>query len=142
MDVLRLLRSKNRCLERFLELTEEFWESAEKDDLSGLAVFESRRDSTLRAIQLFDRKIEEAVALIRAEQRTEELTREIRAQLERREGLVHEIIAADLKIIGKIEKERSRLLKEMNETRKSREVLGKFKSSWVKEAGEELDRKL
>lgn len=141
-ELLSLLRSKNRCLVRFLEMTEEFWKSAESGDLDGLAVFESRRDATLKAIELFDRKIDECSALLRPEDQAPGLADEAKALLAERERLVHRILALDLKIIERIEKERSRMLQEISSARKSRDSLSKFKSSLIAEAGEELDRTL
>lgn len=141
-ELLCLLRSKNRCLERFLEVTEEFWSAAETGHLDGLSVFESRRDATLKAIELFDRKIDETSALLRPEERDPSLADEARILIEAREVLVHRILGLDLKIIGRIEAERTRLLQDIGHTRRARDTLAKFKSGAGAEGGEELDRTL
>ena len=65
MDVLSLLRSKNRCLEKFLEASTDFLTQARStDSLPDLPAFEARRDAILKAIDLYDRKVNEAVAML------------------------------------------------------------------------------
>ena len=141
-EVLSLLRSKNRCLERYLEITTEFWVSCKHGDLHGLDVFESERESALRAIGLFDRKIEQVAPQITPSERTPEIVEELRALLLEREQFVHRIVDADLLIIGKIEAAKSEILREAAAVRKSRESVAKFKSQWIADSGEELDQKL
>lgn len=142
MEVLKLLRSKNRCLERFLTLSEEFLTLAVKGDFSELQAFQGRRESTLKAMDLFDRKISEVVTALPYAQRTPSLIEAVKKALNEKEILVHQILEVDLKIISKIEDEKNNLLKELSSSRKSRAVLGKFKSTWVSGAGEELDETL
>lgn len=142
MDVLKLLRSKNRCLERFLEVTESFWGKAQNGDLQGLDRFQLDRDAALKAIDLFDRKIAEAASLLSKDALTFELKQAVEKCLAEREILIHQILETDLKIIGKIEEAKSAALKDLRSSAKSREILKKFKSTWIAEAGEEIDEKL
>jgi hypothetical protein len=143
MDVLSLLRSKNRCLQRYLDLSVEFEDACENGgSLDGLAAFEQAREAILKAINLYERKIAEAAALIRPADRTPAMIEEVKALLAQKEVLVHRILALDLKIIGRIEEARSALLKEMSGARKGKDAIAKFKSGWVAESGEELDTKL
>jgi hypothetical protein len=143
MDVLALLRSKNRCLERFLEVTIHFWAEAQDGKLENLAFFENQRESTLKAIDLFDRKLAQSIEALPAKARpNESLTKDIRAELDLKEALVHQILSIDLKIISKIEEARGQILKDLTQTRKGKESLSKFKSTWLNESGEELDQKL
>lgn len=149
MHLRSLLNSKNRCLERFLALSAAFLQEMDRppiegevDDLSGVIRFQSQRDATLKAIDLYDRKISDSVKELSDLDRTPELTRAVEASLARREKLIHEILAIDLKIISRIEIRRNEILKEMSESRKGLDTLKKFKSSWVPESGEELDTKL
>lgn len=140
MDVLTLLRSKNRCLERFLGLSREF--VADGAPVGQLDLFESRRDATLKAIELYDRKIAETVPLITDQERTPELIQRVSAELARKEVLVHQIVDLDLKIIGRIEEEKNKLLQQAAVARKGRQALSRFKSTWVPESGEGLDETL
>src|SRR4051812_2223891 len=60
-----LLRGKNSCLRKFRDLSRAFAGRAGHGDLTGLAEFELRRESILKAIALFDRKIDFVVPEIR-----------------------------------------------------------------------------
>ncbi len=148
MDVLALLRSKNRCLERFLALSETFRERSRAGgeawcDLQSLNDFQDNRDASLKAIELYDRKIQEAVDVLPSHMRqVPQLVDAVRSALERKEELVKRILEADLEVISKIEDVKNRLLKDLNGTRRSREVLSKFKSTWIPRSGEELDKEV
>ncbi len=142
MDVIALLQAKNRRLERFRDLSMEFAASAETGDLSRLEDFERRRDKTFRAIEFFDVKISEVIAGLASEQRTSRLIEQVRQEMTKNEGLVREILLADQRVIVSIETEKLRITQEVNSSRKHREVVSKFKSTWVTESGEELDQKL
>lgn len=132
MDVLSLLRSKNKCLERFLELSKEF-----DGTFENLERFETRREATLKAIALYDRKIAEAATMLTPP--FDHLKAAVEAEMARKEKLVHEILDVDLRIIGQIEELKNRLLQEVAVARKGREMLAKFRSTWVAESGEGLD---
>ncbi len=140
MDVLSLLRSKNRCLEKFLAISREYLDAGAA--FENLGIFETRRDATLKAIELYDRKLAESISLIAAADRTPEMIEGVKRELDRKEQLVHEILDLDLRIIGKIEEEKNRLLQQVANARKGKEVLSRFKSTWVSESGEELDETL
>jgi hypothetical protein len=143
MEVLMsLLNAKNRCLERFLAISKEFGEKAAESAVEGLEQFQVRRDATLKAIELFDRKISEAARDISSSERTPRLIDAVQAALDRKNELVQQILKADENVIQKIEQSKLDLLKELASSRKSKEVLSKFKSSWVAESGEELDKTL
>lgn len=143
MDVLALLRSKNRCLEKFRDLSRDFLiDCARKDEFSKIQLFQEKRDSTLKAMDLYDRKVTEAVEFISARERTPELADAVRSELARKDAFVQEILALDLEIISRIEDAKNRLLHEFAASRKSKESLSKFKSKWIPSSGEEIDRKL
>ncbi|MBL7715660.1 MAG: hypothetical protein JNL01_09350 [Bdellovibrionales bacterium] len=145
MDVLTLLKSKNKCLERFLSLSQQFvaeTPSADSLDMATLSQFEARREATLKAMDLFERKLSEAVSLLTPIEKTPELVAAVRAELERKEVLIHKILEVDLKIISKIEETKNQILREISSGKKNREVLSRFKSHWVPASGEGLDETL
>src|SRR5688572_23953438 len=142
MDVLKLLRSKNRCLEKFLRYSQEFLTYAEGGDLSTLQYFQSRRDATLKALQLYDRKISEMVAQLSPSERTTSLIESVRQTLELKGKLIQSILATDQKIISKIEDEKKRILQELSSSDRNKQLVRKFKSGWIAEAGEKLDGKI
>jgi hypothetical protein len=142
MDVLSLLKSKNRCLRRFLALSEDFSAVAAGGDLAGLAAFQQGRESLLRAIGLFDRKLAEAAADAARSPVTPELREGILALFAEREGIVQKILTADERVLALIEAEKTRIRGELSGSRKQQEKMKRFKSAWVPPSGEELDTSL
>lgn len=143
MDVLSLLRSKNRCLEKFLQASSEFLTLARSSGtLPELPSFEARRDAILKAIDLYDRKVNEAVAGLPRGPRPKELVAAVEISLKEKDTLVHRILAVDEQILQLVEEEKTKVLKEMASNQKRAALTQKFKSSWIPEAGEEIDKKL
>ena len=142
MDVLTILRSKNNCLERFLALSLDFAKSMEANDLSGLAKFQENRENIIKALDLYDRKVSEVLVVLSPGQRTPQLIQAVEAALAKKDELVHRILEEDLKIISGIEDAKNETLKELSATRKNKDLVGKFKSTWMTGAGEGLDKKL
>jgi len=143
MDLAKLLLSKNRALERFLTLSEEFLALAEKGDLDGMETFHAGRDRILQGLELYDRRIGQLASEAAAtpEQRRAAVA-EILPILAERDRILARIARCDERILGCIERERERVTREMNGARKAQSTLSKFKSGWVADSGEGLDRKL
>lgn len=140
-------RSRNRCLERFLSLSIDFLHFLEAGDTSNLNQelrrFEGDRESTLRALDLFERKLhEEGTSLAQSGRPSPELTQELKLQFQRRDEIVHRILDIDLQIMGRIESLKNNHLKDMNQNRVAKERLGKFKSGPGGNSGTGLDHKV
>ncbi len=142
MTLLKLLQSKTRCIEEFRRISKEFLALAAQGDLSQLTDFENNRDHLIRALQLHDRKISKIVSELPKNERTQDLIQTIENTLAHERILVNEILTIDRLIIDRIEDAKCNLLKSLNSSRKSREMVGKFKSKGSTGSGEELDRKL
>jgi hypothetical protein len=143
MDVLSLLRSKNRCLLRFLEASKSFLAEAEtQSDLPSLPDFEQQRESILKAIALYDRKITDAIPHISAADRTRELSKAVEDSLQIKDDLIAEIMRVDQRVLKRVEDEKIRVARELSSTQKNKNLVQKFKSTWVAEAGEEIDKTL
>jgi flagellar biosynthesis/type III secretory pathway chaperone len=145
MDVVTLLQSRNRCLQRFLKITKEFRASVENDDFSGLDLFLSRRDAILKTLELYDRKITATVNEFKLQtplEARQTVVERSRAILDARELLIEEILRDDQEIMRKLDSEKLRLSNETGATRKIKNNLSKFKSAWVAPGGEELDKTL
>jgi len=142
MNVLKLLQSKNRCLEKFLKYSEEFLSQAEMGDLSSINEFQNRREGALKAVLLFDRKITEIIEELSSDEKTNTLIESVKQALAAKDELIQSILITDQKIIAKIEEEKERLLKELSTSDKSMQMVKKFKSKWISESGEKLDGKL
>jgi hypothetical protein len=142
MDVLVLLESKNRCLQRFLSASSQFLANSGKGDFSGLDAFQRQRDMTIQALELYDRKIATLISNLSPTSRTPELIERVTQTLSAKEKLLKDILSIDTQILICIEAEKTRISREIAGTRKNTELVGKFKSTWVSEAGEELDTNL
>lgn len=144
MDILGLLRSKNRCLSRFLEASFDFIKEAEKGDFSPLDRFQEARASALKALELYDRKLNEVASTPPSSSASGhvDLTGAIEPLLAEKDRLLQQILAADEKVIALIEREKERVKGQIASSRKSQEMMKKFKSTWVSGSGEEIDEKL
>jgi hypothetical protein len=141
MDVIGLLQSKKRCLRRLLEVSERFLTDAERGDLSELEAFEARRGNVIRTLELIDRHITQTVRAIPLEARTADLSRAVELRLGEERELLHAIMRLDGRILTCIESEKQRLQQQILATRRSHEIAGRFKSTWMPESGEGLDQK-
>jgi len=143
MDVLSLLRSKNRCLERFLQVSTEYLtEAARSEQLPDLTIFEAKREAILKAIALYDRKLSEAVTSLPPGPRPRSLVQAVEDSLKEKDLIVHRILLIDDQILARVDAEKTKLLKEMTSNQKKTQAVQKFKSSWISESGEEIDEKL
>lgn len=140
MEVISLLQNKLRCLRRFLEVSEQFLTEAKKGNFTGLDNFESRREAAIKTLGLIDKRITEVVRAIPLESRTAKLSQAVQGNLEGESALVQAILTTDNRIMACMELEKSRVTKELGNNRKQHEIAGKFKSFWMPEAGEGLDR--
>jgi hypothetical protein len=142
MKVLKLLESKNRCLNRFLRISEKFLSEARAGDLSHLNDFETKRDSVLKAIALYDRKISEEVTKLSPLEKTAPFIESVKKSIQTKDSIIATIFSIDNYIINEIEREKTRLVQELSETDKNHHLVMKFKSKWISESGETLDGKL
>jgi hypothetical protein len=143
MDVIKVLQSKNRCLGKLLELsvaflkkecTEHFHEELEN--------FIRDRDAILKVLDLYDRKVTEAVRALPLVERTPELISEVQLALNEKDRLIQSIILKDNEVTARIEERKRKLQEDLIATRRSHELAGKFKSTWVNEPGEGFDKTL
>jgi len=142
IDVIKLIESQNRCLKRFVTDSQQFIASANRGDLSELYQLQEKRDSIIKALQLYDRKISREVLNLNSKAKTPEFIQTVKELCQQKENLIQSILALDSKIISLIEEEKLRLMKEVSEFEKRTNLTKKFKSTWVSESGEKLDGKL
>jgi len=147
-EILSHLRSKNRCLENLLDATqrflslpiEELAENAIDRTVDPLAVYERERTSSLKALDLYDRKINEMISALSSDSLPSSFQSAAKNELLTNEKLINAIFKADDVVFEKIQTAQSRLSKIMQETRKGKETLSKFKS--ISESGNSVDQKL
>lgn len=139
-ELMKLLRGKNRCLQRFLDSSAAFLSATDAGDFTGLGALQARRESIIRAMDLFDRRIANSIARLPSGPARKEATRIVEPALAEGERLVTEILAIDDRILVRIAAERDRVAGEIAASRKTQSTLSKFKSSWVgQDSGQEID---
>ena len=139
MELLSLIRSKNRCLERFMQLSIEFLADAETGDYDEIGEFQTKREGILRAMDLYNRKVNEFLEANPDSIRARDISDEIRVLTYRSDEIVAEIADIDRRIILSLEVERDRTVSEIQESKKVKNTVGRFKSGAAGAPGEELD---
>ena len=142
MNLLGLIRSRNRCLEKILTLTDDYSSQTDTSDLQGLEPFQEKRAVVFKAIDLYDRKISEVITEMPRQEKTNALVDAVKSLVSQKEELTRKIFISDDKILKKIEAAQRDISKEMQTARRNKASLNKFKSSWVTENGEEVDKSL
>jgi hypothetical protein len=140
MDVRNLIKSRNRCLQRLVDLSDEFVKSTASGGYPvvdwELPQYETQRDSLLKALGLFDRKISEAVSQMQPSERTPELLESLRRELELSGALIQSVLTADEGVLSRIEQAKADVLREMAVNGRSRSLVSKFKSEWADHSSE------
>jgi hypothetical protein len=149
-EILSLVRSKNRCLERLMAVTQEvltlsdekLLEKEMKSNNSPLDIYDRERIAVTRSIELFDGKISEVISSLTIEEKQSGLIEVLKAEMHKSELLLESIFSADDIVFKKINDMQKLVSNQLMENRKSREMLSKFRSQWVPEAGDEVDTTL
>jgi len=137
MEVLSLLTGKNETLKKLLSITREYESDIQKKDYSRSGYFKKRREVLFKVVSLYDDKISEAKKSIISIQPT--LKTQIQSLLETRNRLLRSIQEADQKIISAVAQEKEKIFDQLKDARRMKGVIGKFKSQWMKESGEEIN---
>ena len=145
MDVLTLLRSKNRYLDRFEQASLRFLDatSGELDHASFLTAvqrLELTRERILKALGLFNKKLLETIEALPS--RDEAFLGEARTETEKADLIVSRLLELDSRVSERIKACQERITLELAASEKSKSIINKFKSSWAEATGGELDRKL
>lgn len=147
-EILSLVRSKNRCLERLMEATHSFLQcpiekiTDGEEGSSALDLYDRERVSVIRTLELYDRKLSDLIAALTAEQKTADFISSVKVEMIKNERLLTSVFNADDIVFRRISDARERVAQLMIENRKGRENLNKFKSTWVSEGGDGVDKTL
>lgn len=147
-EILSLVRSKNRCLERLMEATQSFLQcpieqiADGEEGSSALELYDRERVAVIRTLELYDRKLNDLIATLTAEQKTAEFIAAVKVEMAKNEQLLTSVFNADDIVFRRISDARERVAQLMIENRKGRETLNKFRSTWVSENGDGVDRTL
>lgn len=138
---IKALTSKQKCLERFRDLSLECAQKLSQGDFGGLKEFLEERDVILKAVDLFDRKLQEALVVITEAPDQEAFKRDTHNKQIQLLQLVEEIRGLDTVLLEKIEQESVRVQEEVAAATRAKDALGRFKSG-ADDRGEELDHKV
>ena len=61
-NIIKYLENENKCLIRFKDASLTFLKELCEKDVSGLSLFESKREAIIKALGVFDEKISEAIS--------------------------------------------------------------------------------
>lgn len=141
MNLVRLARSKANCLIRFLEVSESFLAQIKQGNFQELDQVQVSRDSILKAIELFDRKIREQIDLQKGKISASEKD-QLNQIISHEEDLLKIVRRVDHQILKLIEEESEAMGSQIAQTEKSKKIIRRFKSHWAGEQGSSLDRVL
>jgi vacuolar-type H+-ATPase subunit I/STV1 len=144
MDVIKVLQSKNRCLQKLVDLSDVLLanEGQTEHFHDELDNFIRKRDSILKALELYDNKVTEVIRSLSLAERTPDLISRVQSVLNEKDRLIQTIILRDNELTLRIEARKKKLQEDLLSSRRSHELAGKFKSTWVSEPGEGFDTTL
>jgi hypothetical protein len=134
-----IIQSKNQCLQKFLLGTEKFLELYDLGSSPDINELHQFRESMIKTIHIYDKKVGKLINDLQPTEKTSQLIETVRALVHEQDNLIQAILLVDKKIIQRIEEEKEQLLKELSTSDRQKEIVRKFKSTWVPEAGEKLD---
>jgi len=142
MKILKVLESRNRCLKKIFEFSDNFLSQLNENDLSDFQAFEIWRNSAIKTLSLYDNYINTLTETLSSEEKNEKFKSSLRNMLEISKNYIYYIQTIDEKIIEKIEKEKASLLKSLAAAEQSKKSVAKFRSEIASKSGGQLDGKI
>jgi hypothetical protein len=134
----QLLNQKNHYLENFYSLNEAELISFSENNFTNLENFYSQREEILKIIQYIDNEMN-LVSDEVSKTLDDNSKREILSQLKIKDEYVSRILAQDLEILACIESAKSSIIKELQEVKRAKNVVNKYRSpSFDKKINEEV----
>lgn len=131
LRIITLLNQKNHYLEKFCSINESELRNFKNGQFDNLETFYNARDKMLEIISYIDAEIDSLNSEARGEtlsQVTAELRNHARQLLESKDSYVNKILTQDLEILTCIESAKSNLIRELQEVRRSKDVMSRYKS--------------
>jgi hypothetical protein len=148
MDVLSLLRSKNRYLRRFEQASLRFLDETENelthpDFLAAVGRLETTRGRILKALDLFNRELNASIDNLPSSARDTAFIEDARRETDESDRLVSGLLELDSRISARIRSCQDRIALELAASEKSKRIISQFKSSGGGHvSGEGLDQTL
>jgi len=121
-----LLNQKNHYLEKFYSLNESELLNFSVGQFDNLESFYQTREKLLEMIKYMDGEIDKVQA--QDAMPSNEQKRELREALAVKEEYVNRILSQDLEILSCIESAKSNIIRELQELRRTKKVVGSYKS--------------
>lgn len=128
LKVLELLKEKNYYLERFLEESKKERQSFKARRFDNLESLYYMREQILENISSIDARLDQICEEPEPQKLEEKQQKEMDMLLKRIKDNVRYILEEDLEIISSIENEKTKIIKEISQTREGRKALSAYKS--------------
>ena len=126
LRILSLFQQKTHYLEKFLGVNTEAVEKFEIGDFTQLESFYRVREDILDVLNYIDSQMSSAQSQIG--KLTGADKKSLEGILKKKDELVEKILNIDLRVLAAIDKEKSLIIKELQDVKKSKDVIGKYKS--------------
>lgn len=128
-SIIGWLEEKNHFLRNFLEINERELGQFEVGRFETLEAFYENRERILGAIKRLDELVQRAHASCSLDDIGVEVRERVLAALDEKDLLVAEILSQDLQILSLIDAEKSNIIKDLRQMKKSRTALSGYRSS-------------
>ena len=125
--IVKLLEKKNSYLEKFYSINEDELLNFSQGNFDAIEGFYKMRDHLLKIIRHIDSEVEE-VQKIPTFQVTLEGRNQVKEALAVKDEYVNRILGQDLQILACIEKAKSNIIRELQDIKRTKSVMGKYKS--------------
>jgi hypothetical protein len=135
-EILSLLRSKTRCLERLMAATHDFLKVSPEALLSpsvngqdALSIYEKERETIVKTVELHDRRISDLIASLGDAEKNPSLAQEASKEMSAIEKLITHVFNADDVVFERIRQAQEHVSRMASESRKNADILSRFKSA-------------
>lgn len=127
--LISLMKEKNHFLEKYMNLNERESIHFQSGIFDRLEMFYADRERILEIIKYLDGEIDREQASLDPQEMDRESKAEIAAQLEIKKEVVDQVLKQDLDILSLIEKEKSNIIRELQDLRRDRKGISGYKST-------------
>jgi len=129
--LITLMKEKNHFLEKYMNLNERETIHFQTGNFNRLEGFYTDRERILEIIKYLDGEIDSEQAILSPEIMDRDTKAEIAAQLEIKKEVVDQVLKQDLDILSMIDKEKSNIIRELQDLKKDKKGISGYKSSKV-----------
>jgi hypothetical protein len=124
--IISLFQQKSHYLEKFSEANEEAIQLFAKGQFETLEAFYQRREDIIKVLQYIDQQMGLAQAEIKDPSKEDKDA--LKAALAGKDVFVNRIMKQDLEILTYIDQAKTEIIRELQDLRKSKSAIGKYKS--------------